>query len=163
MLCKAVSSSIFWVFGMTKSWIEPRSPGPLANTVLIKPTESSTFGSTFVCLIIVRLYWIYVFQYIYIYIYSLKFKTNGVASLFNGVSTFVGYLMPKTSLYKKCRGTISPIAVELRVKNEILGIIIYIYIYICVCVCVFVCYIISVMVVTKSLHGFVSNQVQYNM
>ena len=27
----------FWVFGMTRPEIEPRSPGPLANTLLIRP------------------------------------------------------------------------------------------------------------------------------
>ena len=33
MLSKEASSTIFWVFGMTRPWIEPRSPVPLANTV----------------------------------------------------------------------------------------------------------------------------------
>ena len=37
MLSKATSSTIFWVFGMTWPRIEPRSPGPLANTLLIRP------------------------------------------------------------------------------------------------------------------------------
>ena len=32
----AASSTIFWVFGMTRPGIEPRSPGPLANTLLIR-------------------------------------------------------------------------------------------------------------------------------
>ena len=27
----------FWVFGMTRSGIEPRTPEPLAKTLLIKP------------------------------------------------------------------------------------------------------------------------------
>ena len=36
MLSKAESSTIFWVFGMTRLGIEPRSPGPLANTLLIR-------------------------------------------------------------------------------------------------------------------------------
>ena len=27
---------IFWVFGMTRPGIEPRSPGPLANTLLFR-------------------------------------------------------------------------------------------------------------------------------
>ena len=31
MLSKVASSSIFWVFGMTRQGIEPRSPGPLAK------------------------------------------------------------------------------------------------------------------------------------
>ena len=26
-----ISSTIFWVFVMTQPWIEPQSPGPLAN------------------------------------------------------------------------------------------------------------------------------------
>ena len=30
----------------------------------------------------------------------------GLVSLFNGISTTVGYLMPKTSFYKKSSGTI---------------------------------------------------------
>ena len=37
MLSKAASSNIFKVFGMTRPGIEPRSPGPLANTLLIRP------------------------------------------------------------------------------------------------------------------------------
>ena len=37
MLSKEVSSTIFWVFSMTWREIEPRSPGPLANTLLIWP------------------------------------------------------------------------------------------------------------------------------
>ena len=32
-LSKEASSTIFWVFGMTWPGIEPRSPGPLANTL----------------------------------------------------------------------------------------------------------------------------------
>ena len=35
LLSKAVSSIIFWVFGMTQPGIEPRSPRLLANTLLI--------------------------------------------------------------------------------------------------------------------------------
>ena len=27
----------FWVFGLTRPGIEPQSPGPLANTLLIRP------------------------------------------------------------------------------------------------------------------------------
>ena len=38
MLCAtAASSTIFWVFSMTRTGIEPRSPGPFANTLLIRP------------------------------------------------------------------------------------------------------------------------------
>ena len=33
----------FWVFGMTQHGIEPRSPGPLANTLLIRPMTWFTF------------------------------------------------------------------------------------------------------------------------
>ena len=31
------SSTIFWVFGMTQHGIEPQSPRPLANMLLIRP------------------------------------------------------------------------------------------------------------------------------
>ena len=39
MLCKEVSSTIFFfqVFGMMRPGIEPRSPGPLANTLPTRP------------------------------------------------------------------------------------------------------------------------------
>ena len=37
MLSKAASSIIFWVLGMTRPGIEPLSPGPLVNTLLIRP------------------------------------------------------------------------------------------------------------------------------
>ena len=36
VLTKAAPSIIFWVFDMTRPGIEPRSPGPLGNTLLIK-------------------------------------------------------------------------------------------------------------------------------
>ena len=35
VLSKVASSTIFWVFGMTQPVIEPQSPRPLANTLLI--------------------------------------------------------------------------------------------------------------------------------
>ena len=37
MLSKATSSTIFWVFGMTRPGIETRFPRPLMNTLLIRP------------------------------------------------------------------------------------------------------------------------------
>ena len=37
MLSKEVSSTIFWVFGMTRLGIEPRSPELLANTLPTRP------------------------------------------------------------------------------------------------------------------------------
>ena len=39
VLNKVLSSTIFWVFGMTRPGIEPRSPGPLTNTLLIRPKQ----------------------------------------------------------------------------------------------------------------------------
>ena len=36
MLSKAASSTIFWVLGITRPEIGPRSPGPLANTLFIR-------------------------------------------------------------------------------------------------------------------------------
>ena len=40
MLSKEASSTIFWVFGMTRSGIEPRSPGLLANTLTARPCQN---------------------------------------------------------------------------------------------------------------------------
>ena len=37
VLSKEASSTIFWVFGMTQPGIEPRSPGPLVNTLTAGP------------------------------------------------------------------------------------------------------------------------------
>ena len=39
MLSKEASSTIFWVFGMTRPGIELRSSGPLANTLAVKQME----------------------------------------------------------------------------------------------------------------------------
>ena len=52
VLRKKASSSIFWVFGMTQRRIEPRCPGPLANTLLIRPTDTRTCKPFFVVEII---------------------------------------------------------------------------------------------------------------
>ena len=38
-LSNAVSSTMIWIFGMTRPGIEPWSPGPLANTLTIMPTH----------------------------------------------------------------------------------------------------------------------------
>ena len=38
---QVASSSIFWVFGMTRARVEPRSPGPLVNTQLIRLKEEN--------------------------------------------------------------------------------------------------------------------------
>ena len=43
MLSKEVSSTIFKVFGMTRLWIEPRSPGLLADTLLTRPMSQCFF------------------------------------------------------------------------------------------------------------------------
>ena len=40
MLSKVGSSTIFKVFGMTQPGIEPRSPGPLANTLTAGPISN---------------------------------------------------------------------------------------------------------------------------
>ena len=37
----------FWVFGMTQSGIELRSPRPLMNTLLIKPMARPVYLSSF--------------------------------------------------------------------------------------------------------------------
>ena len=54
VLTKAESSTIFWVFRMTRPGTEPRSPGPLVNTLLIRPAarykhrNNITMGKLFV-------------------------------------------------------------------------------------------------------------------
>ena len=46
MLSKEASSTNFWVFGMTRPGIEPRSPGPLANITMTWIREGKTFCVT---------------------------------------------------------------------------------------------------------------------
>ena len=43
VLSKKTSSTIFWVFGMAWPGIEPRSPGPLVNTLTIKSMACQYF------------------------------------------------------------------------------------------------------------------------
>ena len=61
MSSKDVSSTIFWVFGMTRQGIEPRSPGSLANTLTIMQIGWRTHTHTHT----------HTHTYIYIYIYIL--------------------------------------------------------------------------------------------
>ena len=53
------------------------------------------------------------FQCVYSSLKSEK-ACLGLASLFNGISTFVCYLMPKSPLYKKSNSAIKSLAVEIR-------------------------------------------------
>ena len=39
MLSKEASTTIFWVFGMTRPKIDPRSPGPWVNSLLARPVD----------------------------------------------------------------------------------------------------------------------------
>ena len=43
VISKDVSSTIFKVFGMTRTGIEPRSPGPLANTLSTRPMSRAFY------------------------------------------------------------------------------------------------------------------------
>ena len=43
MLSKEVSSTIFYVFGMTRHGIELQSPGPLANTLTTRPMTCNDY------------------------------------------------------------------------------------------------------------------------
>ena len=64
VLSKAASSTIFWVFGMTLPGIEPWSPGPLANTLLIRPMTQLFLISLFFHTVL----WIWIFfEYIYLF------------------------------------------------------------------------------------------------
>ena len=57
VLSKDVSSTIFKVFGMTRPGIEPRSPGPLVNTLPTRPMSrfSSSSSSNTTTTIIIEL------------------------------------------------------------------------------------------------------------
>ena len=48
---KATSSTISWVFGMTRPGIEPWSPGPLSNTLLITLVGFNCISTSIGCLI----------------------------------------------------------------------------------------------------------------
>ena len=70
VLGKEVSSTIFKVFGTTRAGIEPRSPGPLANTLPTRPMNRFLFIYIYIYIYIFISY-IYTYIYIYIYIYVL--------------------------------------------------------------------------------------------
>ena len=44
MLSKEVSSTIFWVFGMTRPGSEHPSPGPMVNTLFIRPINPTNYN-----------------------------------------------------------------------------------------------------------------------
>ena len=44
VLSKAVASTIFRIFSVTRPGIEPRPPGPLANTLPIRPMRCPNYG-----------------------------------------------------------------------------------------------------------------------
>ena len=83
MLSKVVSSSIFKVFGMTRPGIEPRSPGPLANTLLVY----ITLLSLLYCYYNNYYYYFYIYfnyyYYYYYYYYSLEFFTSAYTDGFH--------------------------------------------------------------------------------
>ena len=60
VLSKEVSSTILKVFGMTQHGIEPRSPGPLANTILTRPMSrcNRTLAWWLKCLLIAQETWV---------------------------------------------------------------------------------------------------------
>ena len=83
MLSKVVSSSIFKVFGMTRPRIEPRSPGPLANTLTAGPLENSFMNSS-------------------IHEYVIK---NDLGSILKNKDIFETFLCNFSSLFYKTCGT----------------------------------------------------------
>ena len=56
LLSKKVSNTIFKVFGITRPGIEPRSPGPLTNTVPTRNVTKKNFFLSFFFLILSCLY-----------------------------------------------------------------------------------------------------------
>ena len=50
VLSKVASSTIFWVFGITRPGIEPRPPRPLANPLHIRPIAQFTLDFIFLLL-----------------------------------------------------------------------------------------------------------------
>ena len=76
-----VSSSIFKVFGMTRPGIEPRSPGPLANTLTAGPFILFSY-TCYICVCFPAngahnetwIHCCFQFEYIYIYIYIYIYR-----------------------------------------------------------------------------------------
>ena len=65
MLSKAAPSTIFWVFGMTRPGIEPRSPRPLSIPQLLLQLQIIAINENYVKFVLK------VFLYIYIYMYKI--------------------------------------------------------------------------------------------
>ena len=49
VLSKEASSTIFWIFGVTRPGIELRSPGPLANTLTARPMSLYIYIYIYMC------------------------------------------------------------------------------------------------------------------
>ena len=77
------------------------SPTIRCNEILVTLDDAPQLFSfaLYICSIVDYIYiyiYIYIYSYIYIYIYVESERSVSV-SLFNGISTFVGYLMPNLS------------------------------------------------------------------
>ena len=96
VLSKEISSTIFKGFGMMQPGIEPRSPGPLTNALPTRPLPETVSRY--------RREWIYAYIYMCRYVFLLVFFF--LVFLFNGISTLVGYLMPKPFSLKNNSGAI---------------------------------------------------------
>ena len=92
----------FWVFGITRPGIEPRSPGPLANTLTIMPMSGITLlkKSSFVTSGLWR--WIWVNTYFYAISQDspdIRFKVNRLIP--EGLSPRQ-YLLSRAELIAQC-------------------------------------------------------------
>ena len=83
VLSKESSSTIFWVFGMTQPGIEPRSPGPLANTLTTMPMSGIKNMNI----------------YIYIYIYMMEKFSAYLSNIFIHANLYHHYIINKVFLY----------------------------------------------------------------
>ena len=104
MLSKEASSTIFWVFGMTRPGIEPRSPGPLANTLRFPfCTCVCAFSMLFACVVFLfsevgGLFWLDSFVcrylvYLILYFYLFHYLLSGVFLVFQGQKIDPSFLL----------------------------------------------------------------------
>ena len=139
MLSKAESSTIFWVFGMTRSEIERRSSEPLEYTLLIRPMAWCTKLKKWLGYILAVADRLgndisKKIRYFLCWLVNMTSLPNG-NSIFNYLHVWMTY--DSFKYQTDCFFLLSSHTLSLSLSLS-LYIYIYIYIYVCVCVCLFI-------------------------
>ena len=82
----------FWVFGMTRPWIEPKSPGSLANILTIMPMSRLKYSCCFLWVNSRVIPYLPLFLYAFYYFSFSFFSTKLLGLLLSCSATFEALL-----------------------------------------------------------------------